>query len=179
MSVVKNLLLAVATASMAGIPAGFAHGGNHDEHAEHASRSAFQRIAGEYEAIRTALVADSLESVSDHARKIARRASRLEHAFDAEEAGVDEQHAGEVRALLPAIEKAAKELAAAGDLDSARAAFGALSESLISYGELVAGDKPVVASCPMVRRRWLQPEGEIGNPYLGKKMPRCGVVQEK
>lgn len=30
--------------------------------------------------------------------------------------------------------------------------------------------------CPMVKRSWLQPEGDVGNPYFGRKMPGCGNV---
>ncbi len=33
-----------------------------------------------------------------------------------------------------------------------------------------------VVFCPMAKKAWIQPEGEIGNPYLGQEMPTCGEV---
>jgi hypothetical protein len=31
----------------------------------------------------------------------------------------------------------------------------------------------------MAQKAWIQPKGEIGNPYLGQEMPKCGdVVKE-
>ena len=37
--------------------------------------------------------------------------------------------------------------------------------------------EPAGAYCPMHKRSWLQPDGEIGNPYGG--MPRCGEIVAK
>jgi hypothetical protein len=99
---------------------------------------------------------------------------------------------------LPAVQTAAKELGAAArsadqpklatvattvadaaDLKAARAAFGKLSDEMIAYRKDAKGDKPVVAYCPMVQQSWLQPAGEIGNPYADAAMRGCGVVKEK
>ena len=41
------------------------------------------------------------------------------------------------------------------------------------------GKSTVVAWCSMSKKSWLQPAGEIGNPYYGKEMPRCGEVVGK
>jgi hypothetical protein len=47
----------------------------------------------------------------------------------------------------------------------------------VQYRAKVSGDDlPVVMYCPMVKRSWLQPAGEVGNPYHGQKMANCGYV---
>jgi Cu(I)/Ag(I) efflux system membrane fusion protein len=68
-------------------------------------------------------------------------------------------------------------LAQAGDLDSARAAFKPLSETLIK----VLGDSSVKfgpyveAYCPMVKAHWLQAGTTVSNPF-GSSMARCGLL---
>jgi hypothetical protein len=44
------------------------------------------------------------------------------------------------------------------------------------YRKLIGDDSVVVAYCPMEKKAWLQPDGEIENPYGGQAMPRCGRV---
>lgn len=61
----------------------------------------------------------------------------------------------------------------------ARAAMGELSKPLVRFREMATGEKPVVVYCSMEKKSWLQPEGEIGDPYLGQKMATCGQVVSK
>lgn len=81
-----------------------------------------------------------------------------------------------LKALLPDVVEAAGKLAGAGDIAAAREAFFLLSKRLARYREMVGGERPAVAYCPMVKKSWLQPLGEIGNPYHGQSMPRCGEI---
>jgi hypothetical protein len=37
----------------------------------------------------------------------------------------------------------------------------------------------VVVYCAMAEKVWIQPKGEIGNPYYGQSMARCGEVVSK
>jgi hypothetical protein len=70
---------------------------------------------------------------------------------------------------------AADLIAGAKTLDAARDGLYALSKPLVRWRQGVAdGGRPAVAYCPMHKRSWLQPDGEIGNPYGG--MPRCGSI---
>lgn len=62
----------------------------------------------------------------------------------------------------------------ATDLKSIREAFKPLSEFLTEQ-EIPEG--LARAYCPMVDSFWLQKEGDIANPYLGKSMPSCGVFK--
>ena len=63
---------------------------------------------------------------------------------------------------------------AAADISSARAAFGPLSDALITYGEEVGFGDLKVAYCPMVRKSWVQENGAILNPFYGSMMLNCG-----
>lgn len=158
--------------SMILAPAVWAHGDKHGDH--HSTKSAFNVFMEHYEAIRLSLLSDSLDGVKGHARAISKQARRLGTAFDAEMAGVKPAESKQIQSLMPALRKQADALARAKSLDDARAAFGAISESLVTYRNAATGPRPAIAFCPMAKKSWLQPKGEIGNPYGGKKMPRCG-----
>ncbi len=143
------------------------------------SVTAFDTITTHYEAIRQALLHDSTADVAVHARAIAAEAAAPTARFDAAQADVPADNSSECTALLPEVEKSAKALAASTDLEAARAAFGELSKPMVRYREMATGNRPEVVYCPMAKKSWLQPAGEIGNPYLGQKMARCGNVVSK
>jgi hypothetical protein len=81
-----------------------------------------------------------------------------------------------VQELLPALADAADAVAAAEDLAAEREAFQEVSRLMVSYRDLLQGDSPLVAYCPMIDAHWLQSEEEISNPYYGSEMLRCGEV---
>jgi hypothetical protein len=185
----KTLLtfFSLAALSVAFSPTAVAHCGSCGAHEHRAKASKedskphhyrgdgpFYVILNDYERARHALLHDSLEGVPAAGEQIAQRAAELSDGFDAERAGVKAAHADLARKALPEIRDAARKLAAAGDIDAARAAFAELSRPLVRYREAVAGDRPAVVYCSMEQASWLQPEGEIGNPYGGQQMPRCG-----
>lgn len=72
----------------------------------------------------------------------------------------------------------AESAAQAADLAGARLAFRDLSAKLI---ESPLPEGLGVAFCPMAfdneGGRWIQPKGEIMNPYYGSAMRRCGVFE--
>jgi hypothetical protein len=41
------------------------------------------------------------------------------------------------------------------------------------------GDRPAVAYCSMEKKSWLQPRGEITNPYVAAPMRACGEFRDK
>jgi hypothetical protein len=138
--------------------------------------SAFQEVLEHYEAIRLALVNDTLAEVAEHARAIEGRVTELMEDFRPGDAGVSAEQAAECKALLPEVSSATERLAAAEDLDQARKAFFELSKPLGRYRKLAGTVGTVVVSCPMAKKAWIQPEGEIGNPYMGRGMSTCGQV---
>ena len=115
-------------------------------------------IIDPYLKIQTALANDSTEGIRQNAGDIAPAATALgAPAFK--------------------IDTAAAQLTSAGDLDDARAKFGALSVALDTYMtglHLEPPDEVRVAFCPMENKPWLQKDGAIQNPYYGSKMISCG-----
>jgi len=149
-------VLALAVALIAGLLAAPA--------ARAADETPFAEMAGHYEAIWRTLAGDSVDGVAEHARAIAAVADEADHPAAARE-------------TAPAILEHARALtqkAAAGDLDAAREAFGELTKPLVRYRKAVGAERLKVAYCPMAKKVWLQPEGEIGNPYYGSEMLTCG-----
>lgn len=77
----------------------------------------------------------------------------------------------------PGIKKLAREAADSEDIETARVKFKQLSDVVT---EMPLPDGFVVAFCPMADEgkgaSWVQPKGEIHNPYLGTEMLNCGEV---
>ena len=139
----------------------------------------FDAINEHYEAIRVSLLHDNTKGVAEHARAIETKVNELQQGFSAHHAGVPQDGAAACQALLPEIAKAAGAVAQASSITQTRDAFGELSKPMVRYREMVSGERPVVVYCSMARKAWLQPEGEIGNPYYGQSMARCGDVVSK
>lgn len=84
------------------------------------------------------------------------------------------------RAKTPSIQQATAPLRHAhhtGDIDATRTDFETLSHLLIEYVAThrdTSAAGPAQAYCPMADANWLQPEGELLNPYYGSKMLHCG-----
>lgn len=111
-----------------------------------------------YEAARQALLHDSLPALKAAAKELAIVANNAQQP--------------KLAAVAANVQKAA-------DLKAARAAFGALSDETIRYRASVSGSKPVVVYCDMHKQSWLQPAGEIGNPYADAGMRTCGEITSK
>lgn len=139
-----------------------------------AQTDAYQEVLSHYEAIRLSMMNDEMTDVGMHAEAIAGRVDSLREAFDAHDAGVSAEKAAECQALLPELSEAASRLAATEDLTEAREALFELSKPLGRYRKLAGIEGSMVVFCPMAKKAWIQPHGEIGNPYLGQEMPTCG-----
>jgi hypothetical protein len=110
-----------------------------------------------YEAVRKGFLATSLKDVQSGAKQL---------AADARAARQDE------------IAKKADAVVKAADLNAARVAFGALSDDMIKLRASAKGARPAVYHCPMVAKAWLQPKGQVGNPY-DAAMATCGSLKEE
>jgi len=171
----SRIIWMLAAVSVAiSVQAGTGHG--HEAPAG-AVDSAFHAAMDHYEAIRQALVQDQLGGIADHAGALAEMAAALPGKFTAPAPGRGSEPLSECLALMPAVRLAAVSLEGADTLAEAREAFSALSKPMIRWRDMAAGEhRPVVVHCPMVDDSWLQPAGEIGNPYKGQAMARCGEV---
>jgi hypothetical protein len=123
--------------------------------------ASFDAVLGHYETIRKALINDTVTGIPDPAAAI----QKLAKSAPAD--------------LAPQIAGAAQKLSVAKDLSSARDAFYELSKPMVRWREAAGNKAHVVAYCPMSKRSWIQPKGEIGNPYYGKSMATCGEVVSK
>ena len=120
-----------------------------------------------YLQIADALAKDSTDGVAAAADELAAAASRLKPAapsLDAE-----------------AVMTSAGNLKTAGDLKAARDAFAKVSDAVVPLARKTgvpttfAGGAVEAMHCPMYAggTRWLQPAGEVRNPYMGSKMIGC------
>ncbi len=152
---------------------GMAGGGGHAAHgagtaaAENPAvkpvfRQPVQAVFDNYVEVQRALAQDSLQGVSGAGTAMAKAIQS------------DSTHA------LPAkVAQQAEALSRAKDLDTARAAFKPLSESLIEFvkGQKAAAATYHAAYCPMAKASWLQTGTTIINPYMGKAMVHCGQLK--
>jgi Cu(I)/Ag(I) efflux system membrane protein CusA/SilA len=112
------------------------------------------RLFPRYEAVRQALLADSLENARSAAAALAENAPHD-------------------------IALKAETVAKSGDLEAARLAFASLSDAMIVYRATgKEKPKPDIVYCSMAKKSWLQPKGAIANPYFaGDAMRGCGEVR--
>jgi Cu(I)/Ag(I) efflux system membrane protein CusA/SilA len=118
-----------------------------------------QPLYPKYEAMRGALVAGDVEGV---------KAQAVELASAAKESDVD------------AVASTASKVASAADVEAARQAFAELSEAMIAYrATATETPKPQVVYCSMAKHSWIQPKGEVSNPYYADEAMRtCGEIKE-
>jgi HPt (histidine-containing phosphotransfer) domain-containing protein len=120
-----------------------------------------QAVIDPYLKIQSALAQDSTDGIRQNAGEIATAATAL-------------------GAPAMKIDTAAVQLAAAGEIEDARAKFGTLSEAIDTYMKgfsLKAPEGVRVAFCPMAQKPWLQQGDTLANPYYGKAMPTCGELR--
>ena len=111
-----------------------------------------------YLKIQQTLAADSMAGIGEQAAAIARAATALGPQAKDVAAG-------------------AKQLQGAGDIGAARDAFYALTTAMFKYADATKtslGPGVRRTYCPMEKKTWAQKDGQISNPYAGKRMLRCG-----
>jgi hypothetical protein len=119
-------------------------------------------IVAAYLDIHAALSSDKVDGVKPAAETIAKEAARMGAAGDV-------------------IQKAAKAVGSAADLEAARTAFGPLSDAVIAAARADGWkDLPSLklGYCPMVKQSWIQKDGKVSNPYYGSAMLTCGELKD-
>lgn len=124
--------------------------------------ASFDGLLEPYEATRLAMLDDDFGAVAAPAQRMVEVATALADGSD--------------DPLYAEIRNAARDVAAAANLDAARTAYGTLSRGMVKLRQQQADPSPVVVYCAMAEQVWLQPKGEIGNPYYGQSMARCGEI---
>lgn len=108
-----------------------------------------------YESVRQSLLKSDLAGVQKNAAALAADAQKAKKAT---------------------VAGFAQSVAKSGDLAGARRAFGALSDEMIKVRSTATGARPAVYYCSMVKKSWLQPKGQVGNPY-DSAMAMCGELK--
>lgn len=115
------------------------------------------RIFDQYEAVAEGLVRDNLDNAKNASSKLATSAR-------------DEGRTN--------IGNAASKVADAASLQEARAAFKTLSSQIIEHSQ--GNSEYTIMTCHMVEDgRWLQSDEKVSNPYMGGKMPECGMPESE
>ncbi len=116
-------------------------------------------VLDHYLLVQAALAKDSIKGVDENASAIAKAVK-----------------GDDMKMLSPDVATQAETLAKTTDLETARAAFKPLSNSLIKYlaDHKVGAGTYHEAFCPMAGASWLQTEKSIKNPYMGSAMSSCG-----
>lgn len=120
-------------------------------------------IVGPYLRIQEMLAADSIQGLGEQSSEISRAAAALG------------PQAGE-------IVSASKTLTGAGSIATARQAFWGLTTAMFKYADankVSLGTGVRRTYCPMEKKSWAQKDGQIANPYAGKRMLRCGEFTDK
>jgi hypothetical protein len=136
----------------------------------------FSELSDHYETIRVALLADSVSGVGEAAHALADGAADLHQSLSRDMQDSDSGNREKLGTALLEIQESASMLAHASSLESAREEFFVLTRSMAMVRKLAGDRSTLVAYCSMAQKAWIQPEGEIGNPYMGRKMPRCGEI---
>ena len=134
------------------------------------SACSFSAVQQPYDAVRLALTAGGLPSAKAEAAKLS-NAAEAEAAW----AGKATGRGPELVAPWTRVAAAAAKIEKAASITDARKAFGEASEAMRTALAIAERDDLVVVYCPMVKLHWIQPKGEIRNPY-GSRMPNCGQV---
>jgi Cu(I)/Ag(I) efflux system membrane fusion protein len=121
-----------------------------------------QTVYDKYVQVHAALAQDSLEGVSGMAAAM-----------------VKAIQGDSTKTLSPKVAQQVEALSKAKDLETARAAFKPLSESLIQYvkDQKVPPGTYHEVYCPMAKASWLQTDKTVMNPYMGKAMVHCGQLK--
>ncbi|MCH9649352.1 MAG: hypothetical protein K0U98_14015 [Deltaproteobacteria bacterium] len=143
------------------------------------NRDPLVEIFEHYEGVRLVLLHDNTEGVTAHATQTKVAAQGLQKKFDVHGVEADSDQAAAILEQIPVVVAAAEALAGAEDVDTARDAFHALTKPLLEIRKAAPVESAMVAFCPMAGKSWLQPEGEIGNPYYGQSMAKCGAFVEE
>jgi len=130
----------------------------------------FTAVQQPYDAVRLALTDGRLPAAKKEAAKL-RAAAEAEAKWAKTATG----RGPELARPWTSVAAAAARIERAASITGARQAFGESSEALRAALEIAERDDLLVVFCPMVRLHWLQPKGEIRNPF-GSAMPNCGRV---
>jgi hypothetical protein len=136
-----------------------------------------KEIMGHYLNIKNALANDNSDEAANGAKAMSDALAKVDKSFfTAEQKKVYDETEDDLKEHAEHIGKS--------KLDHQREYFSMMSEDLYSLARAFGGGQALYHDhCPMANNgkgaMWLSEMKEIKNPYMGRKMPTCGSVEEK
>lgn len=124
-------------------------------YAHAADDDATKAVLTSYEKVRAALASDNLDGAKQAAAALTEQATAAKN---------------------DRLAKSADALAKSSDVETARNHFKVVSQEVIPMVKGKAGY--YVITCSMANASWVQTDKAVQNPYYGKQMLKCGVVQQ-
>jgi hypothetical protein len=122
-----------------------------------------------YEKTRESLAADDLAAAQTNAAVVLTTSARAAKMA----------LAAETQRVLQEVAASANGIQKAPDIDEARRMFGELSQRVVALlvREPVLRTGRSLFMCPMAPgyKKWVQTSRKLENPYMGKRMPHCGM----
>jgi|SRR5579863_8482285 len=137
-------------------------------------KSSINAVVKSYLDIKNALAADNNKAANDAAKQFTVALKRIQpDQMDAKQKEVWQKYGEKLRYDGDHISEST-------EIAHQREHFGSLSANLFALLETFKdNDAPLYQQyCPMAKKTWLSEQAAIKNPYLGKKMPDCGVTKE-
>lgn len=124
--------------------------------------------------IKNALAADNTKAANDAAKRFTTALKNVDvNQMNAKQKETWQKYAEKLRFDGEHINESI-------ELAHQREHFGSLSANMYSILKVFKDNDVALYQqyCPMVKKTWLSESSTIKNPYLGKKMPDCGVTKE-
>src|SRR5579872_6463811 len=137
-------------------------------------KSSINSVLKSYLDIKNALAADNSKAANDAAKNFTTALKAVPAGqMDEKQKQVWQQYAEKLRYDGEHISESAA-------IAHQREHFGSLSSNLFAVLKAFKDNDLIVYKqyCPMAKQSWISESSAIKNPYLGKKMPDCGVTKE-
>ena len=137
-------------------------------------KSSINTVLKSYLDIKNALAADNNKAANDAAKNFTTALKAVPAGqMDDNQKKIWQQYAEKLRYDGEHIGESA-------EIAHQREHFGSLSSTLFTVLKAFKDNELIVYRqyCPMAKKSWISESSAIKNPYLGKKMPDCGVTKE-
>ena len=170
MNILKTLFILVLAnvSAISAVAQNSAH--SHDKH--------LARLLDHYLAVKNALTLDDLETAKAHLVQLKTEVTGNDEMVHHEAHA--QMHAKHHKSMTDAVNRAYS----AADISDLRLAFNNITDNLkmALVNQEYDTQKLFIQYCPMANDgkggHWISKQEKIANPYMGQKMPTCGVTKE-
>jgi len=136
--------------------------------------TAVNNVLRRYLGIKNALAVDNSKTANDEAKKFTAALKEVPVSqMDAKQKATWAKYAEKLRFD-------GEHIGESTEIAHQREHFGSLSTNIYEVLKAFQSNNMVIYKqyCPMEKKSWISESAAIKNPYLGKKMPDCGVTKE-